>query len=148
MLDALYSAWHADIAAGRRSLLIADDNFTVGDLNARAQADRVATGQVQDGGVDLAGGATAGVGDLVVTRRNDRTLATGRGWVKNGDTWTIVGIDRDGALRVRRSGGGGSAHLPPEYCRQHVELGYATTAHRAQGQTVDTAHLRRRHDPA
>lgn len=79
MLDALYSAWHADIAAGRRSLMIADDNFTVGDLNARAQADRVATGQVQDGGVDLADGATAGVGDLVVTRRNDRTLATGSG---------------------------------------------------------------------
>ena len=140
MLDALYSAWHADIAAGRRSLMIADDNFTVRDLNARAQADRVATGQVQDGCVDLADGATAGVGDLVVTRRNDRTLATGSGWVKNGDTWTIMGIDRDGALTVRRSGGGGSTHLPPEYCRQHVELGYATTAHRAQGQTVDSAH--------
>ena len=51
-----------------------------------------------------------------------------------------MGIDRDGALTVRRSGGGGSTHLPPEYCRQHVELGYATTAHRAQGQTVDSAH--------
>ena len=110
------------------------------DLNARAQADRVATGQVQDGCVDLADGATAAVGDLVLTRRNDRTLATGSGWVKNGDTWTIMGIDRDGALTVRRSGGGGSTRLPPEYCRQHVELGYATTAHRAQGQTVDSAH--------
>lgn len=37
MLDALYAAWHGDIAAGRGSLMIADDNFTVGDLNARAR---------------------------------------------------------------------------------------------------------------
>jgi len=68
MLDALYAAWHGDIAAGRGSLMIADDNFTVGDLNARARADRVATGQVQDGGLELADGVTAGVGDLVGSR--------------------------------------------------------------------------------
>jgi len=30
--------------------------------------------------------------------------------------------------------------LPADYVREHVELGYATTAHRAQGRTVDTAH--------
>ena len=30
--------------------------------------------------------------------------------------------------------------LPPDYVSEHVELGYATTAHRAQGRTVDTAH--------
>jgi len=30
--------------------------------------------------------------------------------------------------------------LPATYVREHVELGYATTAHRAQGRTVDTAH--------
>ena len=28
----------------------------------------------------------------------------------------------------------------PTTCAEHVELGYATTAHRAQGRTVDTAH--------
>ena len=30
--------------------------------------------------------------------------------------------------------------LPADYVREHVELGYASTAHRAQGRTVDTAH--------
>ena len=30
--------------------------------------------------------------------------------------------------------------LPAEYVAEHVELGYATTAFRAQGATVDTAH--------
>ena len=81
MLGAPYGGWRADIAAGRRSLMIAGDNETVRDLNARARADRVASGEVQDGGVELSDGTPAGVGDLVVTRHNDRTLATGSGWV-------------------------------------------------------------------
>ncbi len=33
-----------------------------------------------------------------------------------------------------------AAVLPADYVREHVELGYASTAHRAQGRTVDTAH--------
>jgi hypothetical protein len=36
--------------------------------------------------------------------------------------------------------GGREVILPADYVRQHVELGYATTAHKAQGRTVDTAH--------
>ncbi|WP_156869741.1 hypothetical protein [Sporichthya polymorpha] len=31
--------------------------------------------------------------------------------------------------------------LPARYVAEHVELGYASTVHRAQGATVDTAHL-------
>ncbi len=30
--------------------------------------------------------------------------------------------------------------MPADYVREHVELAYASTAHRAQGRTVDTAH--------
>jgi hypothetical protein len=104
MLGALYGRWRADVAAGRRSLMIAGDNEMVRDLNVRARADRVATGAVQDCGVEISDGTPVGVGDLVVTRHNDRTLATGSGWVKNGDTWTVVGIDARGALTVARSG--------------------------------------------
>jgi hypothetical protein len=60
MLGALYGGWRADIAAGRRSLMIAGDNETVRDLNPRARADRVAAGAVQDGGVELSDGTPAG----------------------------------------------------------------------------------------
>ena len=35
----------------------------------------------------------------------------------------------------------GRVVLPADYVAEHVELGYAITAHRAQGATVDTAHL-------
>src|SRR5665811_1120289 len=37
MLDLLYDAWRDDVAAGRRSLMIASDNDTVAALNARAR---------------------------------------------------------------------------------------------------------------
>ena len=85
-------------------------------------------------------GTVVGVGDVVVTRLNVRALTTGRGWVKNGDDWVVTATGEDGSLRVTRPGGGAAAVLPADYVREHVELGYASTAHRAQGRTVDTAH--------
>lgn len=140
VLTALYAAWSADLIAGKRSLMIAGDNATVAELNARARAARIAAGEVGEGGVEVSDGAAAGIGDLVVTRHNDRTLTTGTGWVKNGDTWVVTAVDPSGSVAVRRAGGGGATCLPSEYVREHLELGYATTAHRVQGRTVDTAH--------
>ncbi|MGA2306573.1 MAG: AAA family ATPase, partial [Acidimicrobiales bacterium] len=140
MLDALYGAWKGDIEAGAISLMIAGDLATVGELNARARADRVAAGDVTQDGVPVAGGGTAGVGDQVVTRQNDRRLTTGRRWVHNGDNWTVTGIDPDGSMTVSRIEGSSQVLLPAAYVSEHVELGYASTAHRAQGRTVDTAH--------
>ena len=65
------------------------------------------------------------------------------GWVKNGDRWKVTDIRRDGAVVVKRMGPGrgGRTVLPAEYVAEHVDLGYAVTAHRAQGITVDTAHV-------
>jgi hypothetical protein len=85
------------------------------------------------------------VGDVVVTRQNDRRLVTGRGWVKNGDEWVVTAIGADAAVTVQRRTGGrgfpaGQVVLPRDYVAEHVELGYATTVHRAQGRTADTAH--------
>jgi conjugative relaxase-like TrwC/TraI family protein len=142
MLDALFQAWKADTAGGMTSLMIAADTATVVDLNGRARADRLAAGQVISDGVTVADGHTAGVGDLVITRQNDRRLATGGKWVKNGDCWTVTATHDDGTMTVSRHGNAaGQVVLPAEYVRTHVELGYATTAHRAQGRTVDSAHV-------
>ena len=82
----------------------------------------------------------AGVGDEVVTRENNRLLSTGRRWVKNGDRWVVRATNADGSMAVRRLDGKGEVVLPADYVRQHVELAYATTAYRAQGRTVATAH--------
>ena len=140
MLDALYRAWKADVEADRSSLMVAPDTATVSELNARARADRVAAGEVAEVGVAVADGQVAGRGDEVVTRENNRLLATGKRWVKNGDRWVVRATNADGTMAVRRADGGGEVVLPADYVRQHVELSYATTAYRAQGRTVSTAH--------
>ncbi len=63
--------------------------------------------------------------------------------MRNGDTWTITGVRDDGSVTIRKTGRrfGGSIVLPASYVADHVDLGYAVTAHRAQGLTVDTAHV-------
>jgi len=140
MLDALYDAWKDDSDRGLHSLMLAGDTVTVNELNARARRERVASGFVVEEGVDVAGAMTAGVNDLVVTRENDRRLTTGTGWVKNGDMWTVSATHADGSMSVAGVNGHGSVVLPARYVAEHVELAYASTAHRAQGRTVDTAH--------
>ena len=124
---------------GKSSLMVASDSATMAELNRRARANLIATGAVVAEGLDIAGGATAGVGDEVVTRENNRLLATGRRWVKNGDRWTVTATNKDGSMTVKRAGGG-EVVLPADYVAENVELAYACTAHRVQGQTVDTAH--------
>jgi conjugative relaxase-like TrwC/TraI family protein len=140
LLDQLYTAWRDDIGHGRTSLMIAADRDAVTALNTRAHHERVLTGNVHGAAIQIGDGAVAGVGAHVVTRRNDRRLTTGRSWVKNGDTWTIHAVRPDGSLVVQRDHGKGKVGLPADYVREHVELGYATTAHQAQGRTVDTTH--------
>ena len=105
MVDLIFDGWKQDVSAGRTSLMLAADAETVRDLNARAQAHRVAHGEVAREGVRLGDGSIIGVGDVVVTRLNRRALATGRGWVKNGDDWVVQSIDTDGSIRVRRATG-------------------------------------------
>ena len=142
MAEAAYDGWKNDMLAGKVSLMAASGSAEVTELSARARADRVAAGQVEADGVRLRDGNLAGAGDWIVTRLNDRrmSLFSGRDWVKNGDAWQVVRRLEDGSLRVRHLGHGGLLTLPASYVHGEVQLLYATTAHRAQGTTVDTAH--------
>lgn len=145
MLDAAYTAWQHDREEGLATLMIAGNAEMVAELNTRAREDLIVAGRVERDGTGLHDGTTAGVGDLVVTRRNDRQLSLGRSWVKNGDRWSVARRLEDGALAVRRLGSGDKPAgaelvLPAEYVTEDIELGYATTVHRAQGASVDTAH--------
>ncbi|TCC36495.1 MobF family relaxase, partial [Kribbella speibonae] len=141
MEDAAYKAWLADTRGGRASLLIAADNTTVARLNARARLDRITTGEVEPDGIELHNGNHVGLGDHIVTRLNNRRLRhSARNYVKNGDSWTVIHRWPDGSLTVQNHTGD-TVTLPSAYVQESVELAYATTAHRAQGATVDTAHL-------
>jgi ATP-dependent exoDNAse (exonuclease V) alpha subunit len=113
LLDRLYQGWKADIDAGLASIMVAADTATVAELNRRARRDRVAAGQVAAEGLHVAAGQSAGVGDQVITRQNDRTLANGHGWVKNGDRWTVTLTWDDVRMTVRRAHGTSELPLPP-----------------------------------
>lgn len=143
ILDAAYRSWYTDIADGKSSLLIAETNETVTELNTRARDDRILDGSVAADGVRLRDGTRAGTGDIIITRKNDRRLSTGGGsWVKNGDRWRVVEHHDDGSLTIARADArhATTVILPAAYAAENVDLGYAVTAHRAQGATVDTAH--------
>lgn len=143
MVDHAYSAWHTDILAGRVSVLIAPDNDTVQMLNERAQADRVSLGDVDaERSLVLRDGLRAGRGDIVIARRNDRSIRDDRGeFLRNGALLEVTGVDRlHSALRAIRKDTGAALLLPSTYVEASMELGYATTAHRSQGLTVDTGH--------
>ena len=145
MQQQAYQAWLDDAVQGRNSILIADDRCTVTTLNAQARNDRIAIRSVApDHEIALNDGNRASAGDMIITRRNDRRLQAGTtGWVRNGDRWTITHVHDDGSITVRRDGHhqGASVVLPAGYAAEHVDLGYAITAYRAQGVTVDTTHV-------
>lgn len=107
--------------------MVAPDLATVSELNARARSDRVTAGEVANEGL-VADGQVAGTGDEVVTRENNRLLATGRRWVQNGDRWVVRTTNPEGTMAVRRLDGKGEVVLPAAYVRHHVELAFATTA--------------------
>ncbi|GAB3821905.1 hypothetical protein GCM10028820_31450 [Tessaracoccus terricola] len=137
-IETAFNDWVQDQARGKDSLMLAGSNEAVGELNRRAREHRIATHNQKGPAVALADGNQASVGDLIVTRLNDRRLAlSGTDWVKNGDRWTIQNITADGGLEVRHRNTGLTTHLPAGYVAAHTQLGYAVTIHTAQGVTVD-----------
>ena len=137
------TAWAADRTAGLDAVLLAPTRDLVSQLNARARADRLSMASTERGlEVGLADGNGASAGDVIVTRRNSRRLVISRSnWVKNGDRWRIEQVLPSGSMVARHLELGRSVELPADYVAEHVQLGYATTVHGAQGMTADTAHL-------
>ncbi len=89
-------------------------------------------------------------GDRLMFLRNERGLGAGPGRggvaVKNGSLGTVLAVEGAGErLRVRLDGPGGTGTARevafPVRAYGHVEHGYAVTVHKAQGVTVDRAHV-------
>ena len=139
VVDDVFEAWQREQATGRDCLMLAPTHELVRELNGRARSARLADTAVGDE-VRLRDGTHASVGDVVLTRRNDRRLGvSSTDWVKNGDRWIITGIS-GGNLVVRHRDSGLTTVLPAKYVAADVELGYASTVHTAQGLTADVMH--------
>jgi conjugative relaxase-like TrwC/TraI family protein len=135
-----FTAWVLDRSAGLDAIMLAPTRQLVAQLNRRARTHRLDHSEVT-AEVPLADGNRASVGDVIITRSNDRRLRlTATNWVKNGDRWTITRIDGRGGLTVRHNRSQLTARLPIGYVRQWTGLGYATTIHAAQGVSTDTMH--------
>ncbi|WP_280390468.1 MobF family relaxase [Nocardia brasiliensis] len=132
-----------DTAAGVSSIMIAAALEDVSALNTATQAHHICTGRIDtsEGRVRLSDNHAGYVGDIVITRLNNPRLHIAGGirhttHIDNGDLWRVHTIHPDGTITAIGTNHRGSVHLPADYIREHVELGYATTVHRAQGITV------------
>ena len=138
-IDAAVAAWHQARAAGASAVVCAPDHASADEIARRIRAARVAAGEVEATGVAV-GEDMVGVGDEIVTARNDRRLMTTAGaWVRNGDRWAVTARHGDGSLSVSSLTGRGRVTLPGDYVADEVALAYALTLHKAQGVTVDRA---------
>jgi conjugative relaxase-like TrwC/TraI family protein len=135
-----FAAWVSDRAAGLDTIMIAPTRKLVAELNRQAR-DHLLGSHPAGRAVRLADGNQASVGDVIITRCNDRRLRlTASDWVKNGDRWTITQVGNQGDLTLRHARSRLTVRLPAVYVCTSTGLGYATTIHAAQGVTADTMH--------
>lgn len=153
--DAL-AAHQRDVAAGKDSLLIADTVETCDALNRRIHDQNIEqrTRQGRDTTtVTAARGHQVGVGDVILSRRNDplvvvydptdRTQRINDRPVRNGQRWQVLKVDdtpEHPRLAARRLGDGAIVVFEGDYLHQHVQWGHAVTVHSAQGVTAERTH--------
>jgi DNA primase catalytic core len=140
--EQVFTAWQHDRSQGLDSIMLAPTRDLVAELNRKARSHRLAdTPPGIDLEVTLADGNRASVGELIITRSNDRQLRLTRtDWVKNGDRWKVQAITAGGDLDVQHLRNRHRVRLPAAYVQSSAELGYATTVHAAQGVSVNTMH--------
>ena len=138
VLDQAYATWSADKARGWDSVMLAGTHEQVSALNLRARTARLAelSGPVGRE-VNVGSGLRASVGDIIITKKNQRRLSLGQSdFVRNGYRFTITDVHTDGTVLAVHTGTGRTVRLPQDYVAEHVLLGYAATFSSAQGMTV------------
>jgi exodeoxyribonuclease V alpha subunit len=130
------SAWLQAHGDGESIAIMASDNETVAAINDQIQAQRLDRGQINDDHAAAARSGSVHVGDVVTARKNHRGEDFS---VSNRESFTIRSITEDGSLTVTGGIDGRTEQLPADYVAAHLELGYASTIHGAQGVTARRA---------
>ena len=135
-------------------VILAYTRTDVRDLNEKARAELRAAGELRsaDQVVQTERGARAfAAGDRIMFQKNERGLGgdgRGRGGVavKNGTLGTVLEVASSGErltvqLDGQEKGKAGQAVTFTTRDYAHLDHGYAATVHKAQGVTVDRAHV-------
>jgi conjugative relaxase-like TrwC/TraI family protein len=144
--DAL-DAYLNDQATGKDSLLICDTWEMADALNRRLHDTLTTAGPTVTGTRDQ----DIRVGDLIVSRSNDVTIELRPGadhqpgdridQVRNGNRWRVAALDpQTNRVAAERLTDQARVVFNGDYVKQHVTLGYAATAHSAQGVTADCSY--------
>jgi AAA domain len=136
----VFAHWQQARSDGAAVMMLARTRDDVDQLNVLAKAAAQTAGE-SHGPQVVVGDKSFQAGDVIRTKRNNRSIAVGETHVLNGDLHTILATTEGGGLLVDDLAGKGSAMLPREYVAQHVEHGWASTIDGAQGATTDVAIL-------
>ena len=134
-MDRLVSDW-AEVAMDheslRESLIFAGTNVDVCELNHRCQQWRLSTGHLSGESMEV-GTLELRIGDRVMATRNHRGLQ-----LRNGMIGTVVGISpASSTIRVAFDSGPSVGIDTNDFA--NLDLAYAVSTHKGQGQTVDYA---------
>ncbi|OLL89483.1 putative TraA-like conjugal transfer protein [Pseudonocardia sp. Ae706_Ps2] len=142
----------SDVLDGKNTLLITGTNEGAGELSASIRERLIELGRVDAAPVAYVRGAKGkqevSIGDRVQARMNDYRARVDRGEAAKGEPdpvtnralYTVVGKHTESGALLVRDQHGATAHLLPEYVREHVTLAYAVTEHASQGVTVQHGH--------
>jgi Ti-type conjugative transfer relaxase TraA len=137
--SALLARWAKDakLAPKGSQLILAYTRDEVNHLNTQVRALRHQTkqlGRSEEISTEH-GKKTFAVNDRIRFGRNERDLG-----VKNGSLGTIERIER-GVLQIKLDGEAGARVAIDSKFYKHLDYGYATTVHKAQGTTVDRTYV-------
>jgi Ti-type conjugative transfer relaxase TraA len=135
--DDLIERWDRDRQArpGDTRIILTHTNDEVRELNEAARVRMRNTGELGEDATTKTerGERQFASGDRIMFLRNERGLG-----VKNGTLGTIEQV-KPQRMAVRTDDGRSVAFDTKDYA--HIEHGYAATIHKAQGMTVDRAHV-------
>jgi conjugative relaxase-like TrwC/TraI family protein len=144
--EKLVSDWSKEHAKHpEKSLIFCGVNAEAEEINRRCQAERALLGHVNvKRGVSLANGDVF-VGDRVLFTKKSRSLG-----VENGETGTVLSVERLRRLLTVKLDDGERVVIPLKGYKHErgehkgevaVRLGYAVTTHKGQGTTIESAYV-------